>query len=368
MAHQKRRTATWRAVLYSTVASLLVPALFATGCARTQRTPDAEASDGGIGYRASALTTPGQDLQELADRLAFDPDYVAFQLKTIDVFGTILPHGAALAEEDLAGLDELSEDELQALTTVTDADIDELRSLGATVRTRFPWISSHGMDLHRLAVCTNPRLFSALEAALRPVPEFRGMTEIPMDPRVRREAVHAFALARVSGETSTSSADAGVGTDPVPPAKRTPPLFYAIMAVVMTVALVSLLTGHPEIVAGMLIAVALFIIGMILWDMIKYIVEWTVNAVNAIVQWVKDLPETLDENFGHDDDECSDDGDCDSDEYCDNGDLLFGIFGTNTCKPDHEEGDGCWQDSECETNCCKVYWLTLQCRPSSKCD
>lgn len=363
--HEHRRP-TCTTVFHSAVAAVLVPALYATGCAQSSDpSPYPSADDGGVASHETALTS-GSDLPALADRIAFDPDYVALQLRAISFYGALLPYGASLDEEEVAEIPELGVTELRARTGVTERQTDDLRALGTRVRERFPWITSHGMDLHELAICKNPRLFAAFEAAVRTVPEFAWATTTPGDPEARRSAAYAFALANVAEGSTTT--DPGTGTPADVEAKKSPAWVHGLIVAVVAIAAISLLTGHPEVVAGMLIAAAVFIVGMWAWVIVRYIVEWTIETIENIVEWVRNIPETLDENFGHDDDECSDDGDCDSDEYCDNGDLLWGIFGTNTCKPDHEEGEACWSHSECETNCCKVFWLQLQCRPADKCD
>jgi hypothetical protein len=63
--------------------------------------------------------------------------------------------------------------------------------------------------------------------------------------------------------------------------------------------------------------------------------------------------------------ECAQDGDCERGEYCDKG--TAGI-GKNQCKAAKPLGQACSRGGQCQSNCCKVFNLKLQCRPADKCD
>ena len=63
-------------------------------------------------------------------------------------------------------------------------------------------------------------------------------------------------------------------------------------------------------------------------------------------------------------DECSDDDDCAADEWCDR--VL--LVGFNQCVPKRTEGYACTRDEQCQSDCCKFYWIWWECRPADRCN
>jgi len=357
-----RRRVSWRDDLNRAVAATLIGPLVALGCARLD--PSGGESDETIGEQASVTAS---EYENLVNSIAFDPDYVALQQKSIQLTARVLPRAAVMTDQQLALLssDDVTDAQVLALSGLTTQDLADVAQLGATVRARFPWIKTHGVDLHRLATLTNPQLYAAYEGALSTVPALDVASRNPSTRAARAAAARAFLLAEASRKTEGGSDD-----DPPPDSGDDGPPGYCcwagdiagILAGLAPIGIIIVAMAiNPEfgavVAAVILVAYAVIFIAAVIGQ-----------AWSDIVNWFEEAAETLDESFGHDDDECSGDGDCASNQYCDNGDVLGGIFGTNECEPDKSEGQGCWKDSECRSACCKFNWGRLQCRPSDKCD
>lgn len=357
---RRGRRMTWREQLHRAVAASLILPLVALGCTHL------ESSDGepGATLEEQASVT-ASEYQTLVNTIAFDADYVALQQKSIQLAAKVLPRAASLTPQQIALLssDDLTQAQALGLAGLTNQDLADVARLGATVKTRFPWIKTHGVDLHRLATLTNPQLYAAYENALATVPAYDVASRNPATRAERAAAARSFLLASAASKTQGD-------TDEDPPDSGDGPPGYCcwagdiagLLAGLAPIAIIIIAFAvAPEIAATVALvilvayAVALFAV-------------WVSTVWDDVVDWFEDAAETLDESFGHDDDECSDDDDCNENQYCDNGDVLGGVFGTNECEPDKSEGSGCWQDSECQSGCCKFNWGRLQCRPSDKCN
>jgi hypothetical protein len=357
-----RRRVSWRDDLRRFVAATLIGPLAALGCARLE--PSGSEPDETIGEQASVTES---EYQNLVNSIAFDPDYVALQQRSIQLTARILPRAAVMTAQELALLhsDNVTQAQVMALSGLTSQDLSQVAQLGATVRARFPWIKTHGVDLHRLATLTNPQLYAAYEGALSSVPALDVASRNPASRAERAAAARAFLLAEASRKTQ-----GGTEADPPPDSEDDGPPGYCcwagdiagILAGLAPIAIIIVAMAiNPEF--GALVALVILVAYAV-----AFVAAFISQVWDVVVDWFEDAAETLDESFGHDDDECSDDGDCPSSQYCDNGDVLGGIFGTNECEPDKSEGEGCWQDSECQSGCCKFNWGRVQCRPSDKCD
>jgi hypothetical protein len=306
------------------------------------------------------------EYQALVNTIAFDPDYVALQQKSIQLTAGILPRAAVMTEQQYALLtsEDATDAQVMSLSGLTNKDLTDVARLGATVNARFPWIKTHGVDLHRLATLTNPQLYAAYENALSTVPALDIASRNPSTRAARAAAARAFLLAEASKKTGGETDD-----DPPPNSDDGPPGYCCwagdiagIVAGLAPIAIIIVAMAiNPQF--GAVVAAVILVAYAV-----AFLAAWVSTVWDDVVDWFEEAAETLDESFGHDDDECSDDDDCAGSQYCDNGDVLGGIFGTNECEADKGEGESCWSDSECQTGCCKFNWGRVQCRPSDRCN
>ncbi len=359
---RRRRPVSWREVLRRGVAGALILPLVALGCTHLE----SSGGEPGETLEEQASVT-ASEYETLVNSIAFDPAYVALQQKSIQLTAKVLPRAAALTPQQLAllGSDDLTQAQALGLAGLTNKDLTDVARLGATVAERFPWIKTHGVDLHRLATLTNPQLYAAYEGALATVPALDVASRNPATRGERAASARAFLLAAASSKTAGDT-----DGDPPPDSGDDGPDGYCcwagdiagILAGLAPIAIIIVAMAiNPQI--GAVVAIVILVAYAV-----AFIAVWISQVWDDVVDWFEEAAETLDESFGHDDDECSGDGDCAASQYCDNGDVLGGIFGTNECEPDKSEGQGCWKDSECQTGCCKFNWGRMQCRPSDKCN
>ena len=313
---------------------------------------DAESRETTTAAVSNQNTMTPEDYLSVADVLAFDEDFVALQMKSIELFGDMLEAGTSMTPQtyQLLSSGEATTEQIVSATGITVRDAEELRVRAMAVVERFPWLPDFDVEIYALAMARNANLYVAFESQLRQNPETAAMV-MPADPTAsaaRANTMQQNVLAAMLDDIETAL-DNTFGS-------------YTFLAVLSAALIVAALPVSLVSVTAAVVLANLSLVTGVLYLILSDIIE---DAWNGLKNLVGEIFGGLfgggnNNNDDEDENECYNDQQCDPDEWCDKGPL--GI-GTNRCRPDRNLNALCTRGAQCQTGCCRFNWGLLKCRP-----